>query len=289
RQRGERSGVAPAAQRAHQPALHRGEENRDDRRPEHRTVERQQDPEERDRDRDDEQPERAVLDLRERLGVGLETRRAHRRAASPRSGAAPSPAACRTAPIPTAASSGSRASQPACLCESFIAPPCAAGSERHAITRAGPHLLASCKWIYSITLWVVRCTHHPESRRRAETDGDMSNASFPHGDSSCAAPRYRSLTFGVTRVAIDERADGSRILRAEQPLGAYPQRLTDRLLEAARNFPDRVFLARRRRIGDARTGDWETLTYGDALARARSIARSLIDRELDAERPVAIL
>ncbi len=117
----------------------------------------------------------------------------------------------------------------------------------------------------------------------------MSNTSSPHGDTSGAAPRYRPLAFGVTRVAIDERADGSRIVRSEQPLAAYPPRLTDRLLEVAQAFPDRVFLARRQRVGDARTGDWETITYGEALARARSIARSLIDRGLDAERPVAIL
>ncbi len=117
----------------------------------------------------------------------------------------------------------------------------------------------------------------------------MSKTPSPRGESSRAAPRYRPLVFGVTRVVVDERDDGSRIVRADRPLDAYPPRLTDRLLQAAAEFPDRVFLARRRRVGDAHTGEWETLTYGQALARARSIAQSLIDRGLDADRPVAIL
>jgi len=107
--------------------------------------------------------------------------------------------------------------------------------------------------------------------------------------SSPASPRYRPLVFGVTRIAVDERDDGSRVVRAEQPLGAYPPRLSDRLIEAAQAFPDRIFVARRRALAGGGTGDWQTLRYGDALERARAIAQALIDRGLDAERPVAIL
>ncbi|HEY0877116.1 MAG TPA: feruloyl-CoA synthase [Zeimonas sp.] len=117
----------------------------------------------------------------------------------------------------------------------------------------------------------------------------MSNGSSLRGGTASAAPRYRPLQFGVTRVVVDERADGSRIVRAEQPLDGYPARLSDRLLDAARAFPDRVFVARRRALDDGRRGDWETVTYGQTLALARAIAQALIDRGLDAERPVAIL
>ncbi len=104
-----------------------------------------------------------------------------------------------------------------------------------------------------------------------------------------AFPRYRPMVFGVTRVVVDERPGSIRVVRAEKPLGAYPPRLTDRLLHAAEAFPQRVFLARRAPSPDGRTGDWQTVTYGQALGRARSIAQALIDRGLDAERPVAIL
>ncbi len=117
----------------------------------------------------------------------------------------------------------------------------------------------------------------------------MRNKSFPHGDPPATAVRYRPFTFGVTRIVVGDGADGSRIVRAEQPLGDWPRRLTDRLSDAARAFPDRIFVARRRVFRGARTGEWETVTYGQAWVRARSIAQSLIDRGLDAERPVAIL
>lgn len=117
----------------------------------------------------------------------------------------------------------------------------------------------------------------------------MSQMSSPRRDASSATPRYRPLVFGVTRVDVDERGDGSCVVRAEQPLRPYPPRLTDRLIDIARRFPDRVFVARRRRLDDGRTGDWHEIRYGEALADARSIAQALIDRGLDAERPVAIL
>ncbi len=117
----------------------------------------------------------------------------------------------------------------------------------------------------------------------------MSQPSSPRSVRSPAAPRYRPLVFGVTRVVVDDRNDGSLVVRADQPLGDYPARFGDRLLDAARAFPQRVFIARRRALADGSSGDWETVTYGEALARARSIAQSLIDRGLDAERPLAIL
>src|SRR6185369_11746865 len=37
------------------------------------------------------------------------------------------------------------------------------------------------------------------------------------------------------------------------------------------------------------TGEWQTVSYREALERARSIGQALLDRGLDAERPVAIL
>src|SRR5205814_3295681 len=43
------------------------------------------------------------------------------------------------------------------------------------------------------------------------------------------------------------------------------------------------------RNADGTTGDWQHVTYGEALVKARRIAQALIDRGLSAERPVAIL
>ena len=104
-----------------------------------------------------------------------------------------------------------------------------------------------------------------------------------------AVPKYRPLKFGVTRVALREGAIGVRYLRADQPLAPYARRLTDRLLHWAQTAPDRTFIARRTKNSDGSTGDWRHISYAQALAGARSIAQALVDRGLDAERPVAIL
>ncbi len=45
-----------------------------------------------------------------------------------------------------------------------------------------------------------------------------------------------------------------------------------------------MFLAQR-----ARDGSWRKLTYAQALSQVRSIAQALLERQLSAERPIAIL
>ncbi|HEY1230944.1 MAG TPA: feruloyl-CoA synthase, partial [Ramlibacter sp.] len=48
-------------------------------------------------------------------------------------------------------------------------------------------------------------------------------------------------------------------------------------------------MARRQRMPDGSLGDWQRITYAQALQAARSIGQALIDRGLSADRPVAIL
>jgi feruloyl-CoA synthase len=103
------------------------------------------------------------------------------------------------------------------------------------------------------------------------------------------APKYRPLTFGVTRVNLRDGAPGVHYLRAEQPLQEFPSRMTDRLQHWAEIAPDRIFIARREKLAGGGTGDWQTVSYGEAWASARSIAQALINRGLSAERPVVIL
>ena len=104
-----------------------------------------------------------------------------------------------------------------------------------------------------------------------------------------SSPKFRALTFGVTRVSLRDGTDGVQYLRAEKELADYAQRMSDRLQHWAQTAPDRVFMARREKLADGRTGDWIRLTYGQAWASARRIAQGLIDRKLSQERPVAIL
>ncbi|MGC3987036.1 MAG: feruloyl-CoA synthase [Pseudorhodoferax sp.] len=104
-----------------------------------------------------------------------------------------------------------------------------------------------------------------------------------------ALPKYRTLTFGVTRASIREAAGGVRYVQAEAPLAPYAHRMTDRLLHWAEAAPERTFMAQRARLADGSRGDWVHLSYRDMLAKARAIGQALLARGLSAERPVAIL
>jgi len=98
-----------------------------------------------------------------------------------------------------------------------------------------------------------------------------------------AAP-VRKVALGTADVDVDRRADGVILLRSPHPLGAYPGRLTERLVHWARAAPERSFLAQR----DA-DGGWRHLSYAQAYSRVRAVAQGLLDRGLSAERPLAIL
>lgn len=103
------------------------------------------------------------------------------------------------------------------------------------------------------------------------------------------AIRYRPLAFGVTRAVLREGAPGTQYLRAETELGLYRDRMTDRLAHWAEAAPERTFIARRERLADGSTGDWQRVSYAEALQKARSIGQALLDRGLSPDRPVAIL
>ena len=103
------------------------------------------------------------------------------------------------------------------------------------------------------------------------------------------SPKFRPLTFGVTRVTTRGAAGGVQYLAAEQPLAAFDARMSDRLARWARTTPDATFIAQRVRAADGRLGDWRHVSYAEALAAARRIGQALLARGLSAERPVMIL
>ncbi len=97
--------------------------------------------------------------------------------------------------------------------------------------------------------------------------------------------RYRDARVAACLDAEHRRApDGVERLRSAVPLGAYPERLTDRLEHWARLAPDRTLAARRER-----GGEWRRIGYAQMLERARAIGQALVERGLSPERPVAIL
>lgn len=95
---------------------------------------------------------------------------------------------------------------------------------------------------------------------------------------------YRPAIFSHEDIQAVWRGDGSVLVRSGIHLQPYPQRLSDRLLHWAEHAPERTFIAKR----DA-NGAWRRISYGAALAIARRIGQGLLDRNLSADRPVAIL
>jgi len=72
-------------------------------------------------------------------------------------------------------------------------------------------------------------------------------------------------------------------------LQAFPERLTDRFQHWAQKKPGQTLFARRVKLADGSLGDWRHITYAEAWNTARNIAQGLINRGLNAERPVVIL
>jgi feruloyl-CoA synthase len=101
--------------------------------------------------------------------------------------------------------------------------------------------------------------------------------------------QYRPVRFGVTRVSVRDGAPGVRYVQADLPLGAFARRLSDFLVHWAETDPGRCFMARRAQLENGATGEWVTLSYGQALSAARSIGQALLNRQLNADRPVVIL
>jgi feruloyl-CoA synthase len=88
---------------------------------------------------------------------------------------------------------------------------------------------------------------------------------------------------------VQEGGSGDTYIRADQPLGSFANSMGERLLHWAAIKPEQTLFARRSQNPDGSRGDWQHLTYRDALASARQIASALLARGLSAERPVAIL
>ena len=86
------------------------------------------------------------------------------------------------------------------------------------------------------------------------------------------------------RITSRPSPDGGLILRSEMPLEPYEASLGVLLRRWAEDAPDRTFLAER-----GPDGEWITLTWSEANARASAIAQALLDRGLGPDRMLMIL
>ena len=92
-----------------------------------------------------------------------------------------------------------------------------------------------------------------------------------------------SLRFAPPRVEVERRADGAILLRSPLALGAHARAVGEWLVHWAKTAPRRVFLAERN------DGGWRRVSYLETLDRVRRIGQGLLDRGLDASKPIVIL
>jgi feruloyl-CoA synthase len=101
---------------------------------------------------------------------------------------------------------------------------------------------------------------------------------------STAVRPFRDVKLGSREVIVERAPGGVTYVRLKQPLGPYPDRMTDKLDYWAEHTPDRTYIAKR-----VNGGDWRRISYREARTLARKIAQALVDRRLSAERPIAIV
>jgi feruloyl-CoA synthase len=98
-------------------------------------------------------------------------------------------------------------------------------------------------------------------------------------------PRYRAAAVGsCLQATVETRPDGTTLLRSTEALGAFPERLTDRLEHWAIQAPDRTLVARR-----GADGAWINIRYAQMLERVQRVGQALLAHGLSPERPIAIL
>ncbi|SHE47812.1 trans-feruloyl-CoA synthase [Lampropedia hyalina DSM 16112] len=95
---------------------------------------------------------------------------------------------------------------------------------------------------------------------------------------------YRPVAIGTPGADIQRDADGIWHIRPQEVLQSYPARLTDRVVQGARNFPERTLVAER-----GLDGQWVCISYAEMLTRIRSIGQWLLDQGLSVQRPLLVL
>ncbi|WP_417210015.1 feruloyl-CoA synthase [Antarctobacter sp.] len=94
----------------------------------------------------------------------------------------------------------------------------------------------------------------------------------------------RLVAFWDPELNITRRPDGTILLSQAAPLAPYPRCITDSFAHWAATTPEVDWIAQR---GPNR--EWQTLRYGEAFDRIRSIGAALVALGLGPDRPVLIL
>ncbi|MGE4123677.1 MAG: feruloyl-CoA synthase [Pusillimonas sp.] len=96
---------------------------------------------------------------------------------------------------------------------------------------------------------------------------------------------FRNVNFAPVDIRLETRADGTLLLSNAHPLNALPvQHIGEYLRRHAANRPDQTFLAQM-----STDGNWDRLSYAQALAKVNALSQWLLDQNLPAGHPLLIL
>lgn len=96
---------------------------------------------------------------------------------------------------------------------------------------------------------------------------------------------FRDVDFAPIDIQLTTQPDGSLILSNRLALATLPvQQIGEYLRRHAAERPNHTFLAE-----PGTDGQWQHLTYAQALAKANAVSQWLLDQHLPAERPILIL
>ena len=98
-------------------------------------------------------------------------------------------------------------------------------------------------------------------------------------------PPFRKINWLPRDIAVDRRADGSLVLKSNQPLGPYERHIPALLARWAEQAPQRIWLAQR--SGPER--QWRKVSYAEAKHTVDALTQALLNLKLEADRPIAIL
>lgn len=96
---------------------------------------------------------------------------------------------------------------------------------------------------------------------------------------------FKNINFGPTNTIKTILEDGSILFKLEQPLGNYPEKITEKLVYWAENFPNKIFIAKK----DTQNNSWEEISYSEALKKVKSIAQYLIELDFKEGETIAVL
>lgn len=94
----------------------------------------------------------------------------------------------------------------------------------------------------------------------------------------------RSVRLWQPEIEWEHREDGAILVWQKGKLGAYPDRISDKIHEWAARTPDVTWMAER-----GPDGEWQRTSFAEMLAAVRAIGQYLLDLGLSTERPLVIL